>query len=255
MLEFRCRKLDESLTPIISNEEIRDYAEALVRDYRPSLLKEPGKINPFHFIESYLGAGVDYQDIYYEEGAPAIAGATVFHDEKIPVFDRDNQCVKAIPVRANTIILDNATVAEGKDGFALFTALHEAGHLCMHQAAYGKRETGSGNILCCRKMNIGRYDCGSGLTDSYLFREHQANEFAAFLAMPRRTFVPYARELIKEAGFDDGVFLHDDKSWESDYALDTVIGTLRNTFGTSYTAVRIHLRKLGLLKRPFESEP
>ena len=40
MIEFRCRKLDESLTPIISNEEIRDYAEALVRDYRPSLLKD-----------------------------------------------------------------------------------------------------------------------------------------------------------------------------------------------------------------------
>ena len=88
MIPFPPCMRDSTRTPIIRNEVIRSYAEALVGDYKPELLVEPGPLNAEHFIESYLEATLDYQDIYYERGDSPIAGATVFNDERIRVFDR-----------------------------------------------------------------------------------------------------------------------------------------------------------------------
>lgn len=75
MIDFHCNKRHKDMTPIVKDTEIQDYAEVLLQDYKKQLLREPGKINPLHFVESYLGAVVDYQDIYYPENTPAIAGA------------------------------------------------------------------------------------------------------------------------------------------------------------------------------------
>ena len=63
MIEFNCpnRKFDG--TPVVCDLEVMAYAEAQVGDYKPELLKTPGKINALHFVESYLGAAVDVQNI------------------------------------------------------------------------------------------------------------------------------------------------------------------------------------------------
>ena len=45
MIPFQCRLRDKTHTPIIHNEDIWEYAEALVGDYKPSLLKEAAQIN------------------------------------------------------------------------------------------------------------------------------------------------------------------------------------------------------------------
>ena len=111
MIPFHCSNRDRTRTPLVHNEEIWDYAEALVRDYKPSLLTEPTPINVIHFLESYLGATVEYQDIYYGENEVPIAGATVFNDDCIRVFDRESQCTRIIEVSAGTIIIDNSTIA------------------------------------------------------------------------------------------------------------------------------------------------
>ena len=66
MIEFRWSKVDKknNNTPIISDTEIDDLAEILLRDYNPQLLKEPRRIKFEHFLESYLGANLDYKHIY-----------------------------------------------------------------------------------------------------------------------------------------------------------------------------------------------
>ena len=264
MIEFRCKLRDKTRTPIVRNEVVREYAESLVGDYKPNLLKEPGKVNGIHFIENYLGASVDYQDIYYNEGESPIAGATVFNDDRILVFDREGLCVNTITVKANTIILDNATVEEGKDGFANFTALHEGGHFCIHPEVYQHNANqislfapvaDGSNVVCCRKSTLegagGNFN--RNLTPEQN-REHQANVFAAYAAMPRQTFIPYAKELIRDAGFENGVFIYDDKDWESDYALEKIVNTLRETYGVSFTAAKIHLKELELLLTKYQWE-
>lgn len=50
------------------------------------------------------------------------------------VFDRSGMKVSSIDIPAGTVLIDNATMKS--ESFALFTALHEGGHYCMHQGVY-----------------------------------------------------------------------------------------------------------------------
>lgn len=264
MIPFKCSKRDKTRTPILYNEDIWEYAEALIGDYKPSLLKEPAPLNVEHFLESYLGATIDYQDIFFAKGEDPIAGATVFNDDHIRVFDREGMCTRVIKVAAGTIIIDNSTVAAGNKGFEAFTGLHEGGHFTMHQEVYRHNPSqisffeapkDGSNLVCCRKSTMfGKSRWSARQLTPEQNREHQANTFAAFAAMPRQTFVPLAQSLICGAGFRNGVFVYDDKHWESDYALEQICNELVRAFGTSFTAVKIHLKELGLLLNVYQFE-
>lgn len=258
MIEFRCRNYHkQDRTPIVSDLDIMDYTETVIADYKQSLLKEPGAINPEHFLESYLGAALDYQDIYYEEDANAIAGATVFNDEKVLVFDRDNMCVRAIDVEANTIIIDNSTMEEGKEGYSLFTHLHEGGHLCIHPCVYRRMpgqlslfgmEDDREHVVKCKRSFLEKKK--GRLVTQEDFREHQANVFAATAAMPRQTFIPTAQEYIRKVGIGDKrgmIVLPDEFDWAYEIGKDDVICPLTDIFGASKSATEIHMKRLGLI--------
>ena len=92
MIEFRWSKVDKknNNTPIIKDAELDDLAEMLLNDYKPLLLKEPRKIKYESFLESYLGANLEYQHIYYEEDEGQIFGVTAFNKERLKIFDQDN---------------------------------------------------------------------------------------------------------------------------------------------------------------------
>lgn len=246
------------MTPIVKDTDIQDYAETLLQDYKPKLLREPGKINPIHFVESYLGAVVDYQDIYYPENSPAIAGATVFNDDRILVFDREEKRIKPIEVSANTVLIDNSTMDDGKEGFAAFTVLHEGGHLCLHPAVYRRLDgqlsifddhKDGDYVVCCRKSSLeGNGAKRSKLTTQEDFREHQANVFAASIAMPRQTFIPAAQELIRKAGFRNGVYVMPTiMDWDYTFGVSAIEETLSDLFGVSKAAANVQMKRLGLL--------
>jgi len=255
MIPFSCRLRDHTRTPILRSEEIRQYAEAVVGDYKPSLLREPGSVNVPHFLESYLGATLDYQYIYYERGSDPIAGATVFNDSLIRVFDREGKCIRAIPVTAGTIIIDNDTADSRNKGFALFTGLHEGGHFVMHGDVYRRTpnqislyepaEDGEA-VVCCRRKALFSYRSPRNLSPEE-HREHQANVFAAFVAMPRQTFVPLADSLIRNEGFSDHVFPEDGGDWENYAALERICNKLSEVYGVSPTAAKVHLKEVGML--------
>ena len=52
MIEFNCPNRKYDGTPVVCDLEVMAYAEAQVGDYKPELLKTPGKINVVHFVES-----------------------------------------------------------------------------------------------------------------------------------------------------------------------------------------------------------
>ena len=254
MIKFRCFKRHQDGTPIIRDVDIVKFAEAQLADYRPELLEEPGKIDPLHFIEQYLGANIDFQDLYYEEGASPIAGATVFNDEEVRVFDRENMCTKNIFVKAGTIIIDNSTIADKNEGFARFTELHEAGHLNMHPAVYCRTPgqmsmfAARSFVLCKREtMEMGR----RRLVTQEDFREHQANVYAAALEMPERPFTRLTLSLIQKynIGMDGNSVLVTPFGLNYDFevGLARIINELAETFGASISAVRIQLHARGFL--------
>lgn len=260
MIEFHCSRRKNDGTPIVTDQAVQEYAEEVLMDYKPKLLNEPGKINATHFLESYLGATVDYQDIYYAEDANPIAGATVFNDDKVLVFDKERMCVRPIDVAAGTILIDNSTMQDGKEGFSKFTHLHEGGHFLMHPAVYrrienqlsffdfGQNSPGS-HVVACKRSSI----CGQGerrprLVTEEDFREHQANTFAAAIAMPRKTFIPCAQDMIRRAGFRDGIWVEDDvMDWDSELGLSCLVERLADIYGVSRSAAKVQLKRQRLL--------
>lgn len=254
MIPFKCRGWDSTWTPFIRKEEIWEYAEKVVEDYKPSLMKDPEPLNVPHFLESYLGATLDYQDIYYDRTDDPIAGATIFNDSRIRVFDREGQCTRTIRVPAGTIIIDNSTVELGNKGFEAFTGLHEGGHFLMHNEAYRKRpvrggcyrQTKTSSVVCCRRSTMYGKLRESGPPTPEQIREQQANIFAAFAAMPRQTFVPLATELIRERGNTEGYLYGDEGDFDIDTDLEYICGKLMEVYGVSFTAAKIHLKELDL---------
>lgn len=261
MREFRCNRHHKDGTPIIKDVEIADYAEELVGDYNPVYLEEPWNLDALRFAEYYLGATVDFVDIYCEEGEQ-IAGAAVFNTERIKLFDRENMCTRVETFEENTILIDNSTMQTGKETFARFTVLHEAGHICMHPSVYRLPEgqismfdlmpSEGRSVVCCRNTSIDRRQ--KKLVTQEDFREHQANTFAAAVAMPRRIFSEIAKEAIRKMGCEEDYYKLP-TLWETDYdpCADSLAEYMGKVFRVSKSAARVQLRKLKLIKTDFEA--
>ena len=257
MVNLNCRRVDRNNnnTPILSDAEIGQYAHAVLADYKPKLLKEPGAIRFEHFLESYLGATVLYHDIYSDDPERPIFGATAFNDEELKVFNRERMCVSTVHVPAHTVIMDNSVMQEGKEGLALFTGLHEGGHLLIHPGVYATVCEGQislledelSPILCCRRDNIENFASGRRTRTPAEWREHHADCFAASLAMPTATFVPFVNRLLHKYDVWKGRIvtgLDDDLDYLAEVLLPFEISEV---YGVSKKAAFIKLKKSGFV--------
>lgn len=261
MIEFRWSKVDKkhNNTPVIKDGELDDLAETLLRDYKPQLLKEPCKIKHLHFLESYLGANVEFHDIFYAENEKPILGATAFNNEQLKVFNHEAMCTATKNLERRTIVIDNCVMQDGNEGLALFTGLHEGGHLWLHPAVYNRDENqtslfdllpGSAElppVVCCRRSNIENFGGHPGNKTPEEWREHQADYFASAIAMPKSTFVPLVEDLLKKAGISDGVLVTGTDPEIDDFAQHTLPSIIADTYGVSKTAARIKLKKFNFV--------
>lgn len=258
MIEFSWRRVDRknNNTPVISDAEIDQLAEMLVRDYKPQLLKEPGRIKYEHFLESYLGANLDYRHIYHAEGEERILGATAFNRERLAVFDRDNMRRDEIVLEQNTIVLDFYVTEEGREGLELFTGLHEGGHLWMHSGVFIRDErqgslfSGRQNlktVTCCRKTDIESFGKRGGFRTAEQWREHQADYFASAMAMPNATFIPLVLEVLKTQGIAGGRVILDGGPEEFILAKNRLPQIIAEVYGVSKAAAFVKLRKTGFI--------
>ena len=258
MIAFKWHRVDKknNNTPVISNAEIDELAAMLLKDYKPQLLKEPGRIKYDHFLESYLGANLDYQHIYYEEGAGRIFGATAFSRGMLPIFDRENLCLDEVVLEKNTIVLDLYVTEDGREGLELFTGLHEGGHFWMHQDVYARDERqlsllgDAGElepVICCRKKDVESFGRKGGFKTPEQWREHQADYFAAALAMPNATFVPLVQETLTANGITDGRIIENVGWDELVLATEGLPEIISEIYGVSKAAAYVKLRKTGLV--------
>ena len=254
MIEFNCPNRKYDGTPVVCDLEVMAYAEAQVGDYKPELLKTPGKINALHFVESYLGAAVDVQNILNVVPGMEINGITVFKDAMITVREDGRFVNKFFP--AGAVIIDQ-TVIGREDGFEQFTIVHEGGHFCMHFPAFCGQD-----ILAARNM-MDRIMCRSSMMESDRhenrkwtdrdFMEHQANVYAASVLMPRPTFIPFVMELNRKAGYQDGIFLRPGIDPFYQYRhwyvyLEEIGQKIAETYGVSESAAFVHMKRCGLIR-------
>jgi Zn-dependent peptidase ImmA (M78 family) len=258
MIEFNGSKVDKKdNTPILRDTEIDELAEMLLADYKPQLLKQPAPINYLHFLESYLGANIEFMDIYYEN--KPIWGATSFNDaENLKVFDRESRCTRSRKLTKRTIVIDNYVMQESREGLALFTGLHEGGHLWLHPGVY-KSPVCNGQlsilgdesrlrpIVCCRRNNIESFGRKMKLVTSEDFREHQADYFASAIAMPKSTFIPIAKEILKSEGISGGRVIRGTDFWHDWFAEVGFPKKIAEIYGVSKQAAAVKLRKFGFI--------
>jgi len=245
MIPIKITRVDENNdnTPILSNKEIDLYASAVLNDYNPNLLREPGKINYEHFLESYLGMNILYKDIYYKENTPPIYAVTVFRDGLVKIFDRENSCIVNRPTRANTVIIDNAVTEN--DGMATFTGLHESGHILLHKDTFSIFRAGQ---ICCRKKAARKVPNGHSNWTAEEWREHQANRFASSIAMPDETFIPFVGNLLREYNlWKRCIVLGQDDDLDT-VAEELLPESISEVYGVSKQAASVKLRSSGFVQ-------
>jgi len=272
MIILRPRRVDRRNhnTPILSNREIDEFAYNVLQDYKPELLREPGQINFQHFIESYLRMGLEYKDLYSEDPERPILAMTVFDGGSVDVFDKETECVKPIVVPARTVILDNVLLEDKWDSLALFSGLHEGGHILMHWPVFSKTrldddysddfddcaddgdfitEDDVSPIVCCRRKDIENFGAKSNKKERTTeeWREHHADYFAAAFSMPNATFIPFVRNMLRENGVYKGSITlgRDD---DLDILADDIMPVAINeVYGVSKHAAKIKLKTSGLV--------
>ena len=242
-------------TPVLYDREIDAYAHAVLEDYKPQLLEEPGTINFQHFLESYLSVSIEYHDIYNDDPERPILAMTIYGCGEIKVFDRDNGCVSRIEVPKRTVIIDNAIMEPGKESLALFSGLHEGGHVALHWDVYNRilEDELCDNavpVVYCRRENIESISNGNirdRKRSAEEWREHQADYFAAAIAMPNATFKPFVHTMLRENGCYKGSITIG-RDTDLDILADDIIpDAISEVYGVSRRAARIKLRKTGFV--------
>ena len=255
MLKFKPRRVnfEDGRTPVMSNQEIDEFAEAVLADYKPELLKKPEQINMEDFVEYYLKTDVIYKDIYYEDPDKPIRALTILNDGKIKVFDRDNDCVSYADVPARGVVIDNEVTEKGKEGIELFSGLHEAGHILLHWDVfvdkYGnpyEKNDECASVICCQRNYIENTNF-TGNRTLYDWQEHQADYFAAATSMPNRTFRPFVIQFLRENGIYRGSIITGRNSDLNILADEILPQYISDVYGVSKRAARIKLHKCGFV--------
>jgi hypothetical protein len=253
VVAFKCAKYKDRV-PYVTDAVIDDFAERVVADYNPKMLRDAVSIDFITFIDSYLRLDLSFADIYFEDGEDPILGATSFNDgEKLKVFDRENNRTKKIILNRGAVTLDGSLTSGNMRARQLFTALHECGHWLLHQRYYSRKATEYDeyyDVACCRSNDI-EPRMRRQLKTARDFLEHQANMFASAVAMPRKTVKRLAPAIFDEFGVDNehrtenGIVI----GFEADdeFLQEAIAVRFADMFGVSRQAAGIRLEKLGLV--------
>jgi Zn-dependent peptidase ImmA (M78 family) len=229
--------------PVVSNDQIDDYAETLVRDYDVLSLVYPAPLDVEAFTEDYLGLHLHYENLSHNG---CILGMMVFDNCKIPVYCEETRRAEYSPVNANTVVIDN-TIANGKESLFRSSVMHECGHGIYHRDIFSLRDrTNYGlddittSVAACRASDFipsGR----KTLRTPREWLEHQAKYFSAAILMPR-----YAMKVL----CNNSPVKDLSKQYPPEVANNHRVKIVADTFGVSEQSARIRLNQLKLDTTP-----
>jgi len=179
---------------------LEQFADEMIGDFRPELLKSPQPTDIEQFVECYLRANLEVRPITVTH---SILGVAVFNEGLVPVYDRMKGSLVALDVPEHTILIEEGIYNRREPGRFNFTLAHEASHLVCHDGV------SVGNGVQCRQMDTGavimcrpegeRYP-KFGQKAPVDWMEWQADYFGAALLMPRRTVQMAIEQILFNAG-------------------------------------------------------
>ena len=224
--------------PIMSNSEIDAHAEQFLKEYDPSVLKNPQPIDMEDFAEYYLNLALDY---VYLSHCGFILGRMVFQEvERVPVYLPKERCADYLFARRGTLFIDNTLLNDWKEYRLRSTIGHECGHWLFHSDYYTNVDRRSYNtyksqpeLTGCKKTDIEGGEERTGrrklLTDQD-WLEHHAKYFSAAILMPKTPFLIAVSDLLENSQQDTTALAE----------------SLSEIFQVSPSSVNIRLSQLGL---------
>jgi len=184
-----------SQVPYITYEALEDYAERLVGDFAPALLKNPGVINVDEFLEYYLGLTIDFRHISYNK---KVLGITAFNDGVVDIIS-DDGLPDQLSVTKGTVIIDHSLTAKKSEPRLRFTGMHEGVHWMIHREAFASDNPFGpagvyANQFIATKEGNGDYIRSNKERNDIERMERQADFLSAGVLVPR----PALREVYRE---------------------------------------------------------
>lgn len=184
-------KYTRDKVPILRNSDIDDIAEAILRDFDPSLLTDPQEVDIEGLVECYMNLHTNYETL---SSTGNTLGMMVFETGWIPVYDKERNERYGEPVKANTVVIDGSLLSADKKHIFRSTFGHEGGHFVFHSAYYLRNasqyslpldDAQKGFVLCCKKDIVGSETGHKRLKTDKDWIEHHARYFSASALMPR----------------------------------------------------------------------
>jgi Zn-dependent peptidase ImmA (M78 family) len=195
MLEFdTCYSLSQ--IPYATNDALDDFAEKVIADFAPMLLKNPGVLDVDEFLEYYLGLTVDFRRISYDK---MILGVTAFNDGTVDVINDEGQPYE-LEVKKGTVIIDSSLTNQKSEPRLRFTMMHEGGgHWLLHRKAFADDNPFGPAGIYANQYLAAKEGRGDSLRsqkerNDIERMERQADFISSALLMPR----PSLREVYRE---------------------------------------------------------
>ena len=232
--------------PILSDAAIENDAERLLKDYNPALLKTPQALNVEDFAENYLGLRTHYDYLSHNGNT---WGRMVFYNSLILVYVPTLKLADYIPVKGDTVIVDNGLLGEGREPSFRSTMMHECGHKVYHTQYFCRNvdsilSTSSAARMwlpatACRQVDIlgTRNSMRHALVSDRDWLEHQAKHFSAATLMP----ASMVRYIYNDLDMDDGYRIYSVKEMEQYF-----IYYLATIFRVSQQFAGIRIKQLKL---------
>jgi len=200
-------------------------------------------------------------DLYSDDPDRQILAITAFNTSKIKIFDRKNERIIKKTIPARTVVFDNSVMEDGMEALALFSGMHEGGHVTMHWHVY-TGETFDGDAydpdydwddidsyVCCHRENIESKGGGdrNKTRTAKEWRERQADYFGGAVTMPNATFKPLVIEFLREQGFYKPSIMLGRSEDLDILANDILPFEISEVYGVSKRAARIKLRTSGFV--------
>lgn len=245
--------------PILSKDEIDDYAEIILHDFKPELLRTPQPTPVEDFVELYLDLSVDYHNLSPDK---SVLGMIAFNDGYVEVYDENNK-KQFLEVSEGTVFVDNSLLDDDQRGRCRFTFGHEPGHWIFHRHKYvinkdqmsifdffeePKHEQQKVYVKC-HKNNVGKISRrNGGFRDDDDWMEWQADYFSSAMLMPKKIFKLAASEVMGRLGLKQDYF-HSTHPSISFMNARMIASSLAQTFDVSFQASAVRLYKLGYIEQ------
>lgn len=230
-------KISNSLVPIISRDEMDNYATKFLKEFCPEALEKPMKLDVANMLAS---KGVK---VYYAPLEDNVFGKTYFAKDTAEVYKGDNLLdfingeTETIEVEPGTVLINFDAVVERPIGVYRNTMIHEAIHWFFHSNYFELQQLLDDDLKCAVCYYGESYYPNSEIA----WMEWQARSIAPRVLMPKKTAIIKWNEIlesIKEK--DEAGELTKFQIYEK--ALDK----FSKFFGVTLVSARIRLQELGI---------